>query len=503
MSQASAQRIIQMYSNANTERINSALEIAFQEAQSLQLSEQATRKLLLDTISIEQKSFDAYVTQLQKARTARARNDNDLARESMRIAYKNIADNERVRDQNIAVEQKGIDAGDKLYNVDSGVVDDFAPVISKVGQKIQAGEPLAIIMSTLNRENFDAKLATAKVKLGNRKFVDMDGQLTQDYLMSDTVEQILFGIAQQAGVDVSDPKIQAVAAYITNANVAGSQGRSGAWQGLKYQDRTQREDAHIAYKDAYLDKYGKGTKGSTTKKFGGVTRQEQSVIRAAQPVLRQLSASDDSPFQLTDQERNELGTGAIGAYEQLKEIYRAKPTVVTLDDAVLLDDIALQRALRVETLKGQAAQPMMKPRSTEATMARASEIAEPRRAEQGREDMAQRPAFEQKYFASERKSLELSDQDDQTVRAMGTPETYGITKWKEVWNGEQMSSDYGSIVSDIEQQFPNPTDQLKALSAFNSRAMSLQRAKSPILVEGGKLSDDYKAALEAMTPKEL
>lgn len=139
-------------------------------------------------------------------------------------------------------------------------------------------------------------------------------------------------------------------------------------------------------------------------------------------------------------------------------------------------------------------------------MARAAEIAEPRRAresrEQGREQMAQRPAYEQKYFASERKALEYSDQDDGYLRGLGTPETFGVTKWKEVWNGQQMSSDYGTIVSEIEQQFPNPTDQLKALAAFNSRAMALQRAKSPILVEDGKLSEDYKAALDAMTPKD-
>tara|TARA_R110000772_G_scaffold126961_9_gene234050 strand:- start:400 stop:1953 length:1554 start_codon:yes stop_codon:yes gene_type:complete len=517
MSQASAQRIIQMYSNANTERINSALQIAFQEAQSIQLSEQATRQLLQETLKAEQVALNSYIKTLQSARTAQRRGQFDLAKANINnfnrnlAAYSNDMDQyqrevSRLASKNQDVATKGEEVSQDIYSAEANSIDDFASAIDNVGRLISSGASDAQVIAMLTTEDFAGKLRMTDIKFSDDKYQDFGKTSTKDFKMSDLVESLFSQIAQRAGVDVADVENGVVARYMFDPNLAG--GKGGTLRSLDYKNAQVREQARQSYVTDYVNVNGKKP---TMKRPTAPTEQviatqsavEKQLLADAQPVLDALSTTDDTPFRITESERRNISQAAFGAYNELKNAYRINPNVVNVDQAVLLDDIALERAMRVNQLRAQATAPMAKPRSTEATLARASEIAEPRRAEQGREAMAQRPAYEQKYFASERKALELSDQDDQTVRAMGTPETYGVTKWKEVWNGEQMSSDYGSIVSDIEQQFPNPTDQLKALSAFNSRAMSLQRAKSPILVDGGKLSDDYKAALEAMTPKEL
>lgn len=502
MSQTSAQRILQMYMQDNTNRLNQALELAMNEAQQLQLSEQQTRQFLLKTLQEEQQGFNDYVAQLQKARTARARNDTLLAQEAMRQAGNNIANNERVAEYNRGVTAKAIKSADPLYNANSSVVDDFAGIVDKVGAAIADGNIDAAIVQLMMREDFSGKLSQAKFKVDDDKLKDLDGNRTRDYLMSDVTDRVLQGIATRAGVDISDPKVQLVKDFMFKQGVGGAGNKSGALQGMQQYTITERQQAAVDYVNDYELANFKGKKGTSAEKFGEITPQERKALIAAQPVLEALNAGDDTPFEITAEERRAIPSAAFLAYEQLKDIAREKPTVVTLDQNILLDDIALQRALRVAKKQEQVDAPMAKPRSLEVTMARAAEIAEPTRAKASKPDMSKAPAHEQKYYATERKALELSDQEDDYVRSMGTPETFGVTKWREVWNGEQMSSDYGTIVSEIEQQFPNPTDQLKALAAFNSRAMKLQRAKSPILVESGKLSEDYKAALEAMSPKE-
>ena len=502
MSQSAALAIIQMYTQANTQRIDQALELALKEAQQLQLTDQATRELLLQQLQQEQKAYDESVGQLQKARVARARNDNDLARESMRIAYSNIAANERTREENLRIREKGASEATTLYNVDSGTVDDFADVIGGLSDELKKGSPLSVIMRKANDTDFDKKLGNAKIKLSNSKYKDIDGNATTDFLVSDLVDEIMFGISQRSGLPESNPKLQEIRKYMTDPNVPGASNRSGALAGLQYQAPIVRDTATMNYTNEYEAKYGKSAKGSRTRSFGAVSQTEKNIINAARPVLNALNAADDTPFVITEEERKQLPDGAMAAYESLKTIVRDKPTVVGLDELTLLDDIALQRALRVREREQKLEAPVRKPQSVEVTMARAAEIAEPSLRKKSAEQMAKRPAYEQKYYASERKALEMSDQDDEYVRNMGTPENYGVVKWKEVWDGSQMSSDYGTIIGDIESQFKDPADQLKAIAAFNSRAMALQRAKSPILVEGGQLSEDYKAALEAMTPKE-
>ena len=516
MSQQSAQRILKMYESANTQRINEALQLAMQEAQQLQLTDQATRKMLQDTLKQEQQALNSYIKTLQSARTAQRRGQFDLAKANINNFNRNLATYNRDMDaynaevarlssKNAGVRSKGDEVSQDIYGAEANAVDDFAGIIDKAGRLISQGASDAQVIAMLQSEDFDGKLRLADIKFSNKKYKDFGDQSTKDFKMSDLVDTLLSQIASRGGVGITDNSMGVINDFMCDPNLAG--GRGGTLRALDYQNSQNRETARQAYVDDYVNANGEQpTKrrptAPTEQVIATQSEAEKQLIAEAQPVLDALAAGDDTPYEITDQELRGISQTAFSAYNDLKDAYRVNPNVVNVDQAVLLDDIALQRAMRVEQLKKQADAPLAKPRSLEVTMARAAEIAEPRQAEQGRQAMAEQPAYAQKYYASERKALELSDQDDGYVRQIGTPENYGVTKWKEVWNGSQMTSDYGTIVSEIEQQFPQPEDQLKALAAFNSRAMALQRAKSPILVDGGKLSEDYKAALEAMTPKD-
>ena len=61
---------------------------------------------------------------------------------------------------------------------------------------------------------------------------------------------------------------------------------------------------------------------------------------------------------------------------------------------------------------------------------------------------------------------------------------------------------YDSVLSRLETQFEGkPEEQLRALAAYNSRAMALQRSSNPLIFSDGKENTDYIAALKATAPK--
>jgi len=525
MSQSSAQRILKMYESANTQRINEALELAMMEAQQRQLSEQATRKLLQETLQTEQKALNDYIAVLQKARTAQRRGQYDLARANISEYNKKVAQYERDKEQYDREAQrlrgkneqafiKAEQDAAETFESDAREMSKYSELVEELGRRIAQGDATEGQIYALladPRYKFSADLRTSANRYNAREFAtepmkDAQGntipsEQTGAYKTSHLVNKILEDVAIRGGVGLDDPNINAIREFIVNPNNPSGQG--GVYANLSLYEMDEIEDRRLAYEE---DLKAKRRLTPTMKKPVPPSAQtiatqsdaEKRLINEAMPVLDALR--DD--YQITEDERRGISQTAFKAYEELKDVARVNPNAVSLDQQVLLSDIALQRALAEQQTKRKLAAPMAKPQSIEVTRARAVELAEPRRAEQSRQAMAEQPAYAQKYYASERKALELSDQDDEYVRTLGTPENYGVTKWKEVWNGSQMSSDYGTIVSEIEQQFPQPEDQLKALAAFNSRAMALQRAKSPILVEGGKLSEDYKAALEAMTPKD-
>ena len=58
---------------------------------------------------------------------------------------------------------------------------------------------------------------------------------------------------------------------------------------------------------------------------------------------------------------------------------------------------------------------------------------------------------------------------------------------------------YDRVLDRINEFFPENKDkQLRAISAFNSRAMALQRSRNPLVMKDGKQNVDYLEALKAL-----
>ena len=73
--------------------------------------------------------------------------------------------------------------------------------------------------------------------------------------------------------------------------------------------------------------------------------------------------------------------------------------------------------------------------------------------------------------------------------------------WKETFDGTKLTDQYANIVANIEQEFKTPEEQLRALAAFNSRALAHSAAKTPVMFRGRETNAYYISALEAMEPK--
>lgn len=522
MSLESAQKILEMYTASNENRLNQAMEMAMAEATAQQKSEIAMRTALLKQLETEQEALNAYIKTLQTARTAQRRGQFDLARanivdfqkaqakyEREYAAYD--AEQQRLADANRQVAEKAEDEAAKVFLSDSSMRAKFSTVVEKLGRSIQAGEPEARRNMIMLQENFDQLLQDAASRSTDRDFKDMDGNPTSEFILSDLHNALLEQISLRAGVSVDDPQIKAISSFMLDKGHPNVSNRGGALSSVIIggvpmpQDQIDYE--REAYKEKYVDVNGKkGTKKAprmpTSSPIAERTNADNALIARARPVLDALSAGDDTPFEITAEERKALTEDNLKAYTDLKDRYRVNPNVVNVDDAALLDDIALSRALTVERLKERAATPMAKPVRAEDVMYRAAEIAEPEKVRsRAGEQLAKRPAYEQKYFATERKALELSNQDDNYLRGLGTPEAFGVAKWKETFDGSKITDEYANIVSDIETQFPKPEDQLRALAAYNSRAMAFNAAKTPIMVSPTEQNVAYEEALKAMTPK--
>jgi hypothetical protein len=522
MSLDSAQKILDMYTASNEARLNQALELAMGEAQAQMKSEMAIRKALLQQLETEQEALNAYIKTLQTARTAQRRGQFDLARANIvdfqkaQAKYEREyasydAEQQRLADANAAIVDKAKQEGQKRFLSDGGMRAKFSTVVEKLGRSIQAGEPEARRNMIMLQENFDQLLQDAATRSRDRDFQDLRQNSTSTYVMSDLHNELLNQIALRAGVDVSDPQIQAISSFMLDKQHPNVSGRGGALTTIIDNGIPLNKDAIDYYReqfeDEYVDKFGKkGTKKKprmpTSSPIAERTGADNQLIARARPVLDALSAGDDTPFEITAEEQATLTPDNVQAYKDLKDRYRVNPNVVNVDDAALLDDIALSRALTVEKLKQKAATPMAKPVRAEDIQYRAAEIYDPATVrDRARDSLAGRPAYEQKYFATERKALELSNQDDNYVRGLGTPEAFGVAKWKETFDGSKITDEYANIVGDIETQFPKPDDQLRALAAYNSRAMAFNAAKTPIMVSPTEQNAAYEEALKAMTPK--
>ena len=111
--------------------------------------------------------------------------------------------------------------------------------------------------------------------------------------------------------------------------------------------------------------------------------------------------------------------------------------------------------------------------------------------------------MEQKYFAVERKALDLSEKDDNTLRDMGAPEKFGMLMYEKMFDPSTKTyrdgKTYENVLTEMEKNFENDGEgQLRALAAFNSRAMALSRSSAPLVLKDGKKNTDWLEALKAL-----
>ena len=136
--------------------------------------------------------------------------------------------------------------------------------------------------------------------------------------------------------------------------------------------------------------------------------------------------------------------------------------------------------------------------SPEVIQARAADIAEP----SGKVDASKFTPGQQRYFATERKAYQLSDKTDNDIRNIGIPEKFGLSLFNETFDKGTRSyvpgQSYDTVISRLAVEFEGkPEEGLRALAAYNSRAMALQRASNPLIIDG-KQNPDYLAALKEL-----
>ena len=214
----------------------------------------------------------------------------------------------------------------------------------------------------------------------------------------------------------------------------------------------------------------------------------------AQPVFEALR----NDFEITAEEQEKLQPEALAAYNKLKEVIIDNPLAVTREEQTLLDDLALQRQYNILQQKRQISgmQPQMA--SPEVIQARAADIAEP----SGKVDASKFTPAQQRYFATERKAYQLSDKTDNEIRNIGIPEKFGLSLFNETFDKGTQSyvpgQSFDTVLARLAVEFEGkPEEGLRALTAYNSRAMALQRASNPLIIDG-KQNPDYLAALKEL-----
>ena len=225
--------------------------------------------------------------------------------------------------------------------------------------------------------------------------------------------------------------------------------------------------------------------------------------KQAEPVFEQLRAADDTPFQLTEEEIAEVGEAAVNAYKEL-QIERTQTPLISLEERRLLDPLALERQLKImrQGQRVRSIQPKLD--SFEQVRSRAGEILE---SPKKRSTANAGTPLEQRFYATQRESARLSYESDEDLRSKGKPEELGVSLYKETFDPLnstfRQNNTYQSVVDRIQQGFGSPEEQMRSISAFNSRVMAQQRTKAPIINNDGSKNRPYFEALREAGKKEV
>ena len=543
MSFEAARRILQMYQQSNTQRINDAMRSAYNEAMTAFQSETAAREAAVSILEQEEKSFREMIKSYNSVRREQMRGNFRIARSISAAQIRNkkrqhAADeknkNLKARQYNEAQRLKAMSAkgsesrfiaqaddharsmtrATEIYqNNLSNQVNEIVTILREGPSdtafrgKLRGSEGGALrsAFQQAKRRSDQAPTQLTKLGKGSQKEALSEFSLIRQKSLGD---EFIADVIEGSGLDEDDPKIEELRSFIFEK---GNNSRAGIYESAAKITPEQQRDAYDAEKKEYLDRYRPVRVGGLAALKPAVAFQEEiptlpddtvdkQLVEQAQEVFNQLRANDDTPFELTESELQNISPDAINAYQQLKRVIVQNPLAVTLEEQTLLDDLALSRQLQILRRKDQISRMNPQMKSPEAIRYRAAELAEPG----GKKSVASSlPASAQKYYATQRQAYDLSDKDDQSVSNLGKPEQMGVSLYKELFDpsirGFKDNATNDTLVERINEGFPSSEDQLRALTAFYSRAMAFQRSQNPIVLPSGARNEDYVDALNKLS----
>ena len=493
-----ARRIIESYRQTESQRIDNAVKSAYQEALQIYQSEQAAREAAIKQLREEQKAFRTYMEDVRKTRRLQMQGEFGLAKAAALDAQKRRR--EKVLDQQHAEMLKATQgntprqegAADKHAGSVVGMTDAQRSTIDSnrdIIARLYADEDVSLGGHTDTSRRVFAKLLAPKLGtnlLTEKGVGDQEG--INDYQRTSLANYL----QREFNPENDESKRERI-----NANVFGGNSKLVGKDGQPVLKQKDLDKKFAEEYDAYLQRREKvrprkGVVGPPLEGPQGETEAQKRLKQLAEAVYEQLRETDDTPYELTEQDKDELPAGALDAYNILQDEVVKNPLLVSREEEQLLDRVALDRQLDIYRRKQSIAK--MKPK-----MASQEQIN--KQAKDSLRDVSSLSPAQQRFYATERESLELSKKSDEDLRKLGTPEQTGLLFYKQMFDPNTKSyidgKTYQDVVTSISEQFENnPGEQLRALSAFNSRAMALQRNTGPIIMQDGTRDKKY---LEALT----
>lgn len=535
--------------------------MAYREALQTYKSEEAARDAALEVLKSDQKLLDTMLKNIEKSRQRMITGDMKTAKENLNREFRNNKRQrtyehkqqiEKIKRQEAGAQQQFKQATADLQVaqtqavVDDGLDEDLTKARNWANKIVGAHdltttlkEPLSELAADLQRKdasiNSVANIIKTQLSSGITKHIaeaqktdeglgvgpNNEGATKSDLMRfrkADTAHVIMNTLSEMAP-NARPELLGLVQQYLhgdlpkgRDLGIANTQGRlkegkeiSPAGVQQKFEEQVQRK---------YLTLTGKKAKKGIIRRPIAPGRLPRPVMK---PVMEEMLPTRDASvdrelrqiaqpvfealrndFEITPEEQEKISPEAIDAYNQLKEVVIDNPLAVTREEQTLLDDLALQRQYDILQQKRRISTMSPQMASTERIKARAGELAEPEQ----KFDANQFSPAQQKYFATERKAYELSDRSDNDIRNIGVPEKFGLSLFNETFDKGRKSyvdgQSYDTVLSRLETQFEGkPEEQLRALAAYNSRAMALQRASNPLIVDGQK-NPDYLEALKAL-----
>ncbi len=492
-----ARRIIESYRQTESQRIDNAVKSAYQEALQIYQSEQAAREAAIKQLREEQKAFRTYMEDVRKTRRLQMQGEFGLAKAAALDAQKRHREEELDKQhgemlkamQGNTPRQEG--AADKHAGSVVGMTDAQRSTIDDNYKKLANRYTLATRSDDHSTESRKIYAKLLAPKLGTNLLTEKgvgDQEGINDYQRT--------SLANHLQIKFNPDNNKTIRALI-NKDVFGENSKLVGKDGQPVLKQKDLDKKFAEEYDAYLQRREKVRPRKRIERPPlegpqGETEAQKRLKQLAEAVYEQLRETDDTPYELTEQDKDELPAGALEAYNILQDEVVKNPLLVSREEEQLLDRVALDRQLDIYRRKQSIAK--MKPK-----MASQEQIN--KQAKDSLRDVSSLSPAQQRFYATERESLELSKKSDEDLRKMGTPEQTGLLFYKQMFDPNTKSyidgKTYQDVVTSISEQFENnPGEQLRALSAFNSRAMALQRNTGPIIMQDGTRDKKY---LEALT----